>query len=415
MSRRLTPLGWVPLAALILVSVAPAHALTTAGDDLYMLPDDETRTGDHYVGAKKVNVLGTLEGDLVAVGETVEIHGTVTGDVFAAGSILMVSGNIGDSTRLAGSQITVSGTIEGDLLIAASVISISPGARVSGDVVLFGGQINVDGEIEGTLRTNGAEVLFSGSAGKDFLGTAGQISLLGTVGRNVKLRADTLKMGPSARVDGDLEYTAREPVEGLEGMGVVVGTIEYHKQEEKEPKEDEDEGMTLGWVFRRFLLFLAALLTGFVLLRLFPTQAARAGATVGRDPLPSFGVGFVLAIVLPVAVVIVCLFVITIPLAFITFLLYVIGIYLAKYPVALWIGRSTLQLAGMAEPSPYLSLTIGLVPLLVLFQLPYLGWFAWFVTIFLGMGSIFLAIQSRGGAAGASGPRAAPASGGDPA
>ena len=53
----------------------------------------------------------------------------------------------------------------------------------------------------------------------------------------------------------------------------------------------------------------------------------------------------------------------------------------------------------MAEPSPYLSLAIGLVPLVVIFQVPFfLGWLAWFITIFLGMGSIFLALQSRGGA-----------------
>jgi cytoskeletal protein CcmA (bactofilin family) len=415
MSRRLTPLGWIPLVALILVSAAPAHALTVAGEELYLLADDETRTGDHYIGAKKVSLLGTLEGDLVATGQTIEVHGTVTGDLVAAGSILSVSGHIGDSTRLAGSQVSVSGTIEGDLVIFASVISISPGTRVSGDVVVFGGEITVDGDVAGTVRANGAEVLFNGSAGGDFLGTAGQISLLGTVARNVKLTADTLKIGPSTRVEGDLEYTAREPVEDLEGMDVVAGTVEYHKKKKKEP-EEETGGLSWSWFFRRILLFLAALLTGFVLLRLFPTQAARAVATMGKDPLPSFGVGFVLTIVLPVAVGIVCFFVVTIPLAFITLLLYVIGIYLAKYPVALWIGRRALQLMGVAEPSPYLSLTVGLVPLVVVFQVPFfLGWLAWFVTIFLGMGSIFLAIQSRGGAPVVPGAAPVAAAGGDPA
>jgi len=415
MSRKQTPLGWVPLIALLLVSAAPAHALTTVGEELFLLPDDESRTGDHYVGAKKVSILGSLDGDLIATGQTIEVHGTVTGDLVAAGSILNVSGHVGDSTRLAGSQVTVSGTIEGDLMIFASVVSISPGARVSGDVLVFGGEIAVDGDIAGTVRANGGEVLFNGSAGGDLLGTAGQISLLGTVARNVKVRADTLKIGPSAQVEGDLEYTAREPVDGLEGMDVVAGAIEYHKKEKK-PEEEETGGLSWSWFFKRVILFLAALLTGFVLLRLFPAQASRAEAALGRDPLPSFGVGFVLGLVLPVAAGIVCFFVVTIPLAFITFLLYLIGVYLAKFPVALWIGRRALQLAGMAAPSPYLSLAIGLVPLCVLFQLPFfLGWAIWFVTIFLGMGSIFLAIQSRGGAPGVPGAAPGTVSGGDPA
>ena len=393
------------LSALFLVAPLPAEAIEfCASEEIYTLPKEETRTGDIYAFSKKVDVQGYLEGDLIAFGETVDVFGTVTGDLIAGASIVTVGGQIGDSTRLAGSQVIITGTIEGDLLAAGSIVTLSPGSRVTGDVLVGGAQININGDVDGNVTASGGEVLVGGTVGGDLRGTAGQISLSGQVARDVKLKCDTLKVSSSARVEGTLSYTAREPVEDLEGMGVVAGEITYQK---KEKKVEEKKGLSWSWVFTRVIFFVASLLVGFVLLRLFPRHAVAIQGAISRDGLPSFGVGFVIAIVLPVGAIIVSLFVVTIPLAVIIFMLYMIALYLAKLPVALWLGRSALRLIGMASPSPYLALAVGLVPVFVLFYLPFmLGWILWFLTIFLGLGAIFLGVQSaaQSRSAGAGGP-----------
>ena len=85
----------------------------------------------------------------------------------------------------------------------------------------------------------------------------------------------------------------------------------------------------------------------------------------------------------------------TIPLSIIAFTLAIIGWYIGKFPVAVWIGRRALSAAGIADPSPYLGLLIGLVPLYLLFELPFmLGFFARWATIFLGLGAIYLGMRA---------------------
>ncbi|MDX1388057.1 MAG: polymer-forming cytoskeletal protein [Acidobacteriota bacterium] len=405
--RSIAPLGiGVWLVATLLAS--PASAFDCIGAEAHLLPEGETHVGDLYVAAQTVSILGTLEGDLIAGGDTVDVFGTVTGDLIAGGNFVTVSGTVHDAARLGGQKITVTGTIDGDLILFGQIVSLSHGAKVTGDVLAFGSQVRIDGDVDGDLITNGALVWIGGSIAGDVSGTAGQISLSGSLARNAKFKCDALKVAESTSIGGNLEYTAREEVENLEEMSVVAGTIDYQKTEKK--TRTKKSKYTAWWFFRKFVAFVAALLTGFVLIRLFPRQVSAIQGAVG-EPLQSFGVGFVIAIVLPVGALIVCVAIVTIPMAIITFLLYLIGLYLAKYPVALWLGRRLLGLLGTSSPSPYLALTVGLLPLVVLFHLPFLlGWLIWFVSIFVGMGAIFLGLQARArgkNAPGAGAPAAA--------
>ena len=379
---------------LVAAILAPAAgAFDFIGAKNFNLPQDETHVGDLYAAGESVDVSGTVDGDLVVGAGTVNVFGTVIGDLIAGGSLVTVGGNVGEAARLAGSQVTVSGTIEGDLLMFGSVITLSPGAKVMGDLLTFGAQVRIDGDVDGDVITNAQMVWLGGDVGGELSGTAGRILISGSVAQDVKVKVDTLELDESASIGGNLEYSSREPVEGLEDLGVVAGSIDYQKTEKK--AQSERSKYTPWWFFSRLVAFAAALLTGLILVRLFPKQASAIGNAVGEQPLQSFGVGFVIAIVLPVGAVIVGLAIVTIPLAIITLMLYLIGWYFAKYPVALWLGRTLLGFAGMANPSPYLALSVGLFPLVVLFQAPYLRWLIWGITIVVGMGAMFLGLQAR--------------------
>jgi hypothetical protein len=117
-------------------------------------------------------------------------------------------------------------------------------------------------------------------------------------------------------------------------------------------------------------------------------------AAIEHETLASFGVGFVLAIPLPVAAVIVCILVVTIPLSMITLALWGIGWYAAHLAVSVWLGRRILSLAGSGDPSPYLGLLIGLVVYKLVLWIPFLGFVVYFLTVFLGLGALLLGARS---------------------
>jgi hypothetical protein len=64
--------------------------------------------------------------------------------------------------------------------------------------------------------------------------------------------------------------------------------------------------------------------------------------------------------------------------------------------VAAWLGRKILTWLGGSDPSPYLSLVLGLLILYGLFTIPFaVGNLIWLATTWLGLGAIILATRSH--------------------
>lgn len=369
--------GFLSLLAVVLLAVSPCAA---AGEPSprgklpsYKIPVDETRKGDAYVGAQSITIDGTQLGDLLAFSNAMNVSGTITGDVFWVGQSAFIDGSVGDSARMLGQSVTVNGTVDGDLLVFAGSLMLGPKARVTGDVLFFGQQIDLEGEVDGNVK-----------------GAGGEATLGGRIGKDVTLKCEAVHLLPEARIEGDLTYQARKQLE-LEGTGQVKGRVQY---EEKKDEKNRESAFSVRRVLWWLYWTVAALVVGLLGLALFPHMAPEIAASVGKDFLGSLGVGFIATIVVPVAAVVICLAVVTIPLSFLLLLLYVIALYLAKLPVAIWLGQRILGRAGRAVPSPFACLALG-VPLLYLaFKIPYLGTLLWCGTLFLGLGALILGTRN---------------------
>jgi cytoskeletal protein CcmA (bactofilin family) len=322
------------------------------------------------------------------------------------GELVNVLGRVGDSARIAGKTVVIEGTIEGDVLIFAQTVSVGPNALIDGDAVVVAQILTVEGRVAGRLKSSGQTTTLTGSVGS-IDATVGEFRLQGQVERDANITCDTLNVDPASRVGGDLIYTSRQPLEGLDGMGVAAGKVEF--VEKTEDDEESDGGWSVGSVVWILIKLAAALIVGCVLIAIFQRQAPAIEKAIAGDALPSLGVGFVLTMVLPVAAVIVCFLIVTIPLAAATFTLWLIGLYVAKLPVAMWLGRRVLRAAGSRDASPYVGLVVGLVVLYLAFEIPFLiGFLTYWATAFLGFGAMFLGIRAyRQGPSVASAPAVA--------
>jgi hypothetical protein len=325
-----------------------------SGSDV-VIPADETAPYDVYLTGGTIRVEGRVEGDVVAAGGRIEIPGAVTGDVVVAGG-----------------NVTVSGQVEGDVRVATGQLSVT--GTVGEDVFVAGGQVAVPGRI-----------------GEDFIFYSGQTSLNGTVAGNV--------LGATG------EYTRRGTVAGTEEVTV-------DEREKEEPPTPLDRLLD---VVRRYF---GILLVGALFLWLAPRVTHDAAWTVRRRLLPSLGWGFlaivgflVLFIATILATILVSLplgllglggLVATMVFAGILFgALTVFGFvllvgFVAHAVVALSIGGPVVRAGeGALRGRGLAGLALGLLLVVALISIPFVGGFIAFVVALAGLGGLLLA--ARGG------------------
>jgi cytoskeletal protein CcmA (bactofilin family) len=355
-----------------------AHSAKT-----YKLAEGQTHKGDLYLYSGTVQIGGVQEGDVTAATESLTVTGSVTGDMYVMAKSITIDGKVGDSARFFGGDVQVNGTIEGDLIVFGGDLTLGPKARVTGDVSAYAGHVLIDGTVDGHLKATG-----------------GSVTVGGKIGGDAKIKSDEVEIGPNARIGGDLSYTSRNRLD-LEGKGIVAGDIDYMQSKDKvERGVRSTVRRCVTWIF----LTAAGLVAGLAALAIFRKTAPAILATLSGDALRSAGFGFMAVIVVPVAAVISCILIVTIPLAVLVLLLYLVAIYLAKVPVGVWLGQRVLKALGRTDPSPYWSLTTGLLILYVVFSIPFLGTLVWFACLFLGLGAIVLGTRVYMQARRASGP-----------
>ncbi len=355
----------------------------------------ETHKGNVFRFAQSVAIEGTLDGDLWVTAQSVRISGVVTGDVFAAASEVNVTGEIRKSFRAAAGNVVVDGTVEGNAVATGGSLTLGSKAHVKGNVSSYTGQLMQHGVIDGSL---------------DF--TGGTAALGGQVHEDATLTADAIAIEPGARVDGDVTYSTRNRMDA-ELKAITGGDVSYDERainrKRAKARQESDFRPSKFGVGKWIAFFTASFLFGCALLALFKEYEPKVSQAIATDALRSAGIGFV-SILVTIAVCLSVLLIITIPFIFIYLLAYIIALYLAKIPVAIWLGRFVLE--RIRRPSgPFLALFVGLVLLYLIFMIPVLGALAQFLAAILGLGAMTTTYLAHRQARRVPAPSAAPVPG----
>jgi cytoskeletal protein CcmA (bactofilin family) len=361
----------------LVLSIGIAAAWSTAalaGEETgvsvaYHVREGETHDGDLYLFSGVTRIDGVQNGNVLAFGQRLTVTGRVVGRVVSFARLVELEGTIEKSVLAFGQTVVVTGTVNGDVAVYGQEVDIAPTAHISGCLSAGGADVEIRGEILGDLEVTGAELVLSGS-----------------VSGSAELEADIIEITPEASIVGDLDYTSRNRLD-FEEAGEVGGEIDYSRWSGR-----RDITFTRGGFYWRFTFAVVALIVGLAAVALFHRRVDGIVATVGGDGLRSAGVGFIAAVVAPVAMLLACILIITIPLVFIAFLLFALLVYLAKVPVAIWLGDWIMKRFGRTGSSPYLCLVIGIPVLYILFAVPFLGKIAWFASLFIGLGAVVLTI-----------------------
>jgi len=348
-----------------------------SSNETWLVRSEAEQVGDKYIlAAGGISMDGLNAGDLFGWAPKISIGGEVQGDLFAGANSIDVSGTIRDSTRLFAQTIDIGGTIEGDLLVFAASLTIKENAHITGDIFGSVAHFNHLGRVDGNIRL-----------------TTGESTIEGSVGKDLKLKADTITLREGAQIEGDLTYTSRNELPESASSYVAGETI-YEKVVDEE-KDAEDRKFTFGTVIRWLYWPLAAFIVGAILMALGGKHKLLPVRRLNDEGWTGLAVGLLALPVLAVASVVAVLLVLTIPVGVIGLFLLAILAYVGKIPTAIWLGRRVLAFGGEKEPSPYLSLALGLLLAYLAFSIPfYIGVLAWWVATSAGIGALILAVMA---------------------
>jgi hypothetical protein len=294
------------------------------------------------------------------------------------------SSGLQDGQVIFGQSFTLASgdTLNGDLLVFGGTAEIESGAVVEGNVVLFGGDLIVDGEVTGDVSATGAKVTLGPDAhiGGDLI----------TVGA-------TLDRDESAVVDGQVYNTATS---WLDGNNTDVPVAPVAPQPEIVTPQYTFNLDPLGAIWNVFGnaigLGVLAMLVGLFL----APHAGRVARAVVVQPLTAGGVGLLVAILTPIALLLMVVTILLIPVAALLVVALVVAAVFGWIALGLEIGqRFTRAIHQTWHPSLEAGLGTFALTLVAaaLTNIPVINCIGWLVPFLLGLASFGAVIMTRFG------------------
>jgi cytoskeletal protein CcmA (bactofilin family) len=363
---------------LLISGILPAQAAETRSGNTVAIRSNQVINDDLYASGAMVSISGDVNGDLIVAGGTVDINGYIRDDLMVCGGNVNINGPVGQTIRVAGGNVVINSSVGHDVVVVGGTVDFSDESSVKNDVLVSGGTVGLNGIIDRNLG-----------------GAAGAVTVGGIVGGDTTLTVSQLTLLRDAELKGNLTYTSENKAKIESGATVRGKTAQ--KQPPVKYREPTPGQKATALILMFLFSFIAAYISGVILLLLFPTRTRDIANTVLKSPWASLGIGFLALIVVPIALFILLFFIVTIPVSLTVLFIYLLGLYLAKIFVGLAIGRWIFGYFKWMR-NDFLALLVGLLIVMLLALIPVIGWLLRFLYILFGLGaavmSIFRMIES---------------------
>jgi cytoskeletal protein CcmA (bactofilin family) len=350
--------------------VASAHGFYS-GDNI-TIGGERTIDNTVFAAGRNIHIGSEVNGDVFVAGQTINISGPVRGDVIAAGQTITVSGNVSGDVRLAGQTISLSSAVGGNATVAGQSFTLDSKGSIGGDATIGATDTSLNGNVRRDVSIGGDNAVVSGA-----------------VGRNITTHANHLRLGPGARVAGNIEHTSSEDVKRDSGA-VVNGKVTRKEPPKEDAREERREaaGFNFGWFFYTML---AMALTATALALLIPNLLERLTDRGFPRPWAPLLVGFIASIVMPIILLVLALSLVGLPLAILLGLGWLVILILSGHVFAYYVGR----LVFRGPRHALLTILAGTGILLLLYFIPVINVFALLAALWIGSGMILMELRQR--------------------
>jgi len=352
------------ILALLLLFALPV--VIYASNDLYSLSSGEEHNANIYWAGERMIINGDVNGDIYVAAQDIEINGNVKGDViFLANKSAIINGIIDGNVRgVVAEKISINGDIKRQLSVVAQNVYINEEAKVGATAIIFGSNVEMRGDISGNLD-GGAESLF----------ISGKLT-------HANVKVDTLVVSEVAEIRGNVNYEA--VIEGdINENASIGGEVNFTESQIKDWSKYEKPGYFAG----KFLKLLSLFILGLVVLNFFKKPTVMVIKKMKDDPVKAMLWGLLGFFAIPLLAIALAITIVGLPLTAILICSYIVILYISTIYSALVIGRWTAAKLKWKMTWPW-ALLLGLVILIILIALPFIGGLFFFMSMWWGMGGV---------------------------
>lgn len=373
LSRHIAKSSSLPLVLLLLLTAPDiASALDFRRDQDTHVAAGETVSETIACTGDVVTIDGTIDGDLIVGAERFTMRGTVKGNLFFFASEVDIDGVVEGSVIGVADRVAFDGRVDGAVVLGGDRLNVMDEARLGRDVALFGEGVQI-----------------AGSAARDVTFAGDWIEVRAEIGRDLHvLGADRIALLDSARVGRDVRGNLWGRQDGVDQAPGSVVSGEVRVSRESIVREHYLEHYTHPGFYVFVLVSAAAAFVFGLLIYLFDPRLFEAEMPDVRGFGRSLGIGFVVLLSGPVALILVGLTVVGIPVALLGLFVLISAVYSSYVLVAGLIGRAAVTPAGPGIGSFAPSLLVGVLILSAVAALPFVGPAVRILAVLFGLGCL---------------------------
>jgi len=342
----------------------------------YFLRQGDVIPTDLYAIGGTATLVGDVDGDVFLGGGNVFVGNTINSNANLIGGTVDVIGEVAKSLRIVSGKSLVRGLIQKDLVVASGNLQILQKSVIGGDAMLAVGSVILDGEVQGDLG-----------------GVMGSLVLNGTVLGDVHITADSVTVGPNARINGSFAYSSSRPATIDQGA-VIVGEQTFTQVDTRSKAERLLPTLWGTWILIKFIVLLVSAL---VIQGIFRSISNTLVNTALTDPKWSIVRGFLILVATPVALILILLTFIGIPFVILGFSAYMLFLGLAYLFGPIVLGALIFKLSQKEHVAVinWKSIVVGVCGYMILTPLGWIGTALQSILFLVTLGAIYHVLFER--------------------
>ena len=338
----------------------------------------------------------TWANDFFAAGDTVVAKAQNLNDVFIAGQSVTTSTEVLGSAHMAGQMLNVNAPIEGNLYALGQTISIN--APINGNLTALGQTLDLNAALNGNLRAAAQTILLNQPIAGSALLAGDRVVIATHIAGDLKVFSDNVSFTDTATVDGTLEVTTGNE-SALENSENTPDNLKIIIDKHWGDNSEHEGRGPLEWLIDalKSIAYTTAMIG--ILAVIFPNWMSYKASALVQAPFASLWSGMLsLAVILGLMLVLMLTIIgaVTIPLFLIFgFVVFWLGYLVSSYGI----GVLVLQTIGNFDSGRVLeriiAALIGAAVVFGLSMVPFIGFLAYLVLGFAGLGVVIWPFISR--------------------
>ena len=315
---------------------------------------------------KNIKFEDKVIGDSAFAGNLVDILGNIDGIGFIAGNTVNVNGSM-EYGFVAGKDITVNGSIQKSIYIAGANVTISKDAKINRDVFIVSDTVTLEGIINRDASIGASELIIK-------TGTK--------IEGNVDTNADKITVQEGVTISGTLKYN--ENAKTNISNEATIKSTETYKETEKADTKTTNYNSALRSIINVIVVFV-------VITAVFSKTTPKTIKIYedNKKYLKNAGIGLMILCCVPIVSLLLLISTLGTSLGLILIVLYILGLYLSQIFTGFILGDAIFNKLIKKELNPILIGIIGIIVLKLLMIIPDIGGLITFVSLILGLGTIY--------------------------